>query len=283
MGWTFPNKEISKHSTQVAASRAVQSKIQIGGHRPKPVVLTPVIDPEHSLSAAEVTDLANQLLRGITKAVSMWCSMARFQNITIHGPVANAGPGCLTGIPLGVALRNQPEFLQTHAMKRSIADAVLLSVSECFEVWQSYVTVPAILWYPNFAAVPAPVAPPTPNLPTTLQVCVSAYQFKLTSSSEIKTAINQHLPEELRSQLAVFSKKMAESLSSAFNLWLSVSVVTNVMGTGTVPAFRPPAVPSGPVVGGYTVPTPSNLANAAPLIMMPVSQITSGAVLGASV
>jgi len=50
------------------------------------------------------------------------------------------------------------------------------------------------------------------------------------------------------------NESLCEAIGDAFeksvNLWKVSTMVTNVMGTGPVPTFAPPYVPTGPVVGG---------------------------------
>ena len=54
---------------------------------------------------------------------------------------------------------------------------------------------------------------------------------------------------------------VAFGFERAFQVWVPSQMVMNVMGTGPVPAFAPPYVPVGPVVGGTGTQTSGSLVS----------------------
>jgi hypothetical protein len=116
------------------------------------------------------------------------------------------------------------------------------------------VKVAGMPWYPAFAAMPSPVAPPVPNVPcpfaalTQVPVSISMDVMKL------------QMVGMLGDPTAPFHAQLFEAICDAFeksyNLWKVSTMVTNVIGTGPVPTFAPPYVPVGPVVGGIGMMTP---------------------------
>jgi hypothetical protein len=109
----------------------------------------------------------------------------------------------------------------------------------------SSISVPGLPWYPAFAAMPAPVAPPLPNVPCPL-VALTMSRAQL-GATMLKTtmAAQSSVPDHQ----ALFGA-IAEAFSKVLDLWLASTLVTNVLGTGPVPSFAPPYVPVGPVIGG---------------------------------
>jgi hypothetical protein len=109
-------------------------------------------------------------------------------------------------------------------------------------------------WYPAFAALPSPVAPPTPNVPCPFAALV---QVPVSISCNV---LKMQMVAQLADPQAPFAPELFEAISDAFekcyNLWKVSTMVTNVLGTGPVPTFAPPYVPVGPVVGGIGTMTP---------------------------
>ncbi len=117
--------------------------------------------------------------------------------------------------------------------------------------WLSYtstIKVTGMPWYPAFAAVPSPVAPPVPNVPCPV---IALTQVTTTVSASI---MKQQMIGQLGDPKAQYHKELFDAITSAFEkvfqIWQASTMVGNVMGTGPVPTFAPPYVPVGPVVGG---------------------------------
>ncbi len=117
--------------------------------------------------------------------------------------------------------------------------------------WLSYtatIKVPGLPWYPAFAAMPSPVAPPTPNIP-----CPVVTLTQVTAPI-MPDLLKTQMVGMLADPMAPFHDKLFEAICDGFDkcfkIWQASTMVTNVLGTGPVPTFAPPYVPVGPVVGG---------------------------------
>jgi hypothetical protein len=113
--------------------------------------------------------------------------------------------------------------------------------------------VPGLPWYPAFAAMPSPVAPPTPNVPGPIAMLTMA--SAVVSKVALKNAMVFKHAGASRVDQNLY-EALAEAFEQAFQLWKVSTMVTNVLGTGPVPTFAPPYVPVGPVVGGVGGMTP---------------------------
>jgi hypothetical protein len=147
----------------------------------------------------------------------------------------------LTPLILSSAPKSTPQELKyTKAISQTIGTA-----------WTSYtasIKVPGLPWYPAFASVPSPVAPPMPNVP--MPVVALTQAAALVSQSALKSQMIANLGESDAFHHKELFDCIAGSFEKCFQIWQVSTMVTNVMGTGPVPTFAPPAVPVGPVVMG---------------------------------
>jgi hypothetical protein len=208
--------------------------------------------------------VVNAVVSGTQTALVLWKATARFQGITITGPMAMGGPGCLVGTSLSVFILSQPQIASLTGDDRLVAIAAAQGVGDVFKHWQSSVTVPGLPWYPSFAMFPAPAAPPTPNIPTPLIMLPSAGKGALTSPAALQAAMASQLGPDVKARdtsgkhtqtLAV----IAAQLGGFFAGWLGSQMVANVLGRGPVPMFAPPLIPAGPVQGGSILPSGGHL------------------------
>jgi hypothetical protein len=187
---------------------------------------------------AEQLDLVDRLCDAVAEAFATWQSAAMLIGVVIAGPTAVGGQVVappLEPLILANGPRNNPDEQRATQTVASVTSQAMLR-------WSASVKAPGLPWYPSFAAVPAPIAPPTPNVPTPLMAMVS------------DVAAFQGLgPQAGDSPAAV---AVLGALGTAFNIWTAATLVTNVLGTGPVPTFAPPYVPVGPVVGGVGNMTP---------------------------
>ncbi|MDX1654440.1 MAG: hypothetical protein R3310_04430 [Candidatus Competibacteraceae bacterium] len=209
---------------------------------------------------ADSGSLRNALVKAVKDAKDQWKIQAHFRNITIHAVSAIGTPGCLTGPDLEYLILQTPEVKSLSGLAEAVAEAVAEGVDEAFDRWRSKVTVPGLPWYPAFAAWPGPEAPPTPNVPFPLISCVSAQVTAITVPSNLKSAMYDALPEELkRPEIVPLLDQLATLLAAHFGPWLASQQVSLVMGRGPVPSFAPPFVPVGPVVNGSIIEAPRHL------------------------
>jgi hypothetical protein len=164
--------------------------------------------------------------------------------IVITGPTASIGQ--VVGPPWTPLILAQGP--KTSPMLLKYTNVVANVIGTAWMTFTATIKVPGMPWYPAFAALPSPIAPPTPNIPcpvaalTQVPVSISANVLKM------------QMVGQLADPMAPYHQELFESISDAFeksyNTWKVSTMVTNVLGTGPVPTFAPPYVPVGPVVGG---------------------------------
>lgn len=219
------------------------------------------LDKEAQIKALATDANREKLLSAVKYGIDMWRLQARFSNISIMGQTAIGNPGCLLGPELNPWIVQAPSVYNTSGYFKTLATAVANGVANNFKQWQDFVTVPGLPWYPLFAAFPGPFAPPTPNIPMPLIVCVSQNQNKLMSPTQMESAIKAALPSEfLLWEMDLFYFSLFGAIANHFTTWLCSQQVMMVMGMGPVPTFNPPYVPLGAVVNGYVIPSPGHLA-----------------------
>lgn len=173
-----------------------------------------------------------------------------FTNVEINGPFATGMQGCLAapnieGFMLS-KLYNQVENESDLEMARAVSKVV----SKHLKYWKEQFMLPQVHWYPAYAFVPSPIAPPMPNIPTPLNQYPTIGEYFLTNEDIILLEVMRELPSEMdndanRAIVSSFSSTVTEY----FDYWLNTSYLTNVIGTGFVPGFRPPFSMGGPVKG----------------------------------
>lgn len=192
--------------------------------------------------------------KAISGAVGTWQPLAMFAGLKINSVTAIGTPGCLRGPSL------EPFIISACPLgtdwERKMSKAVAAGVSEAWEGYIHSVTVPGMPWYPSFAAVPAPMAPPTPNVPSPLITLPQQSAKRVQSAAE--DAITRKAKSLSGAEL--IAKAIAAGLGMALPIWVGSVVIRNVLGKGPVPAFAPPYVPVGPVVMGDNLPVPGHLA-----------------------
>jgi hypothetical protein len=133
-------------------------------------------------------------------------------------------------------------------MEMKYTNAIATAIGNGWLTWQSSIKVPGLTWYPAFAAFPAPVAPPMPNIPMPLVTLVSV------DASLAPGALKGMMMGTFGDPTALHAADLFDAVSQAFNsvfmTYKLSTIVKNVLGTGPIPTFAPPIVPAGPVVGG---------------------------------
>jgi hypothetical protein len=219
-----------------------------------PLFLPASMNKYHTDAQKMHIDKIGSFIDGICSAIcsawGQWQSMATMVGVVINAVTATGGQ--IVGPPwTPLILASAPK---TTPMLMKYSTAVAQTIGTAWLTFTSTVKVTGMPWYPAFAALPSPVAPPTPNIPcpfaalTQVPVSISANVLKM------------QMIAALGDPTAPFHKELFESIADAFektyNLWKVSTMVTNVLGTGAVPTFAPPYVPVGPVVGGVGTMTP---------------------------
>ena len=185
----------------------------------------------------------DKISAAICSAWSAWQSTAVMVGVLINGPVAVGGQ--VVGPPWTPLIVAQGPSQNPEAVKMTRTIASVLGTA--WLTFTATLKVTGMPWYPAFAAIPSPVAPPMPNIPCP----VAALTMVTTSiSKELLTAQMVGMDGSSSGEHKRLYAAIADAFEKIFNLWKSSTLVTNVLGTGPVPTFAPPYVPVGPVVSG---------------------------------
>ena len=231
-------------------------------------------DPQsyHASTASTMTKtykkFISTMLSAVEYAFNIWKATFKFSGLKINGPVAVGSTGCLKSdqkfFDLFKTYPGHVEFM-TGKHYAKWRDAVGKGVEKCLNKYFDNVMVPALPWYPAFAAFPGPVAPPMPNIPWPLISCPSTGLTDITTSAPIKKAILDEFDDGVAEKNhddihETIFEAIASSLSIGFLTWVSTQFINLVMANGNIPTFAPPVVPVGPVVNGQNIATPGHIA-----------------------
>lgn len=186
----------------------------------------------------------------LCSAWSQWQTAASMVGFVVTGPMVSAGQ--IVGPPMGPLFLASAPKSSPQELKYSMAIMQALDLG-----WTTFLAtvkaVPPLPFYPAYAAVPTPVAPPMPNVPVPfaafLQVPVSI------SCDVMKMAMFGNLGDPT----APYALNLFEAISFAFeqcyNVWKGTTMVNNVMAiaSGGTPITPIPAVGTAMMPpGGFT-------------------------------
>jgi hypothetical protein len=177
--------------------------------------------------------------------VDQWRLDAELRDVRIVGGLAIGPAGALRS-STGFAATIRGRLIHAHAPE-PLADALSEAIWQAWKSWADGVTIPSLPWYPAFFAWPGPVAPPMPNTPCPLTLCVSS-GIDAMLPSQLAAAITVRLsgPAIAGSEAGIGT--LARQVSAAFMQWLAGTHVMMAMGSGTTAAALP-FMPLGPVHG----------------------------------
>jgi hypothetical protein len=188
--------------------------------------------------------------QGVREAFPAWNRNARLLHIVINGPKATGGS---VDYPSNLKLNLSARMVASGAPPEMV-DRFMGALADAVQKWASSIRVPGLPWYPSFAAMPVPEAPPTPNTPmpfvTLQQDRTSLAPAFIAATLNGRVGEPATWPEGAR-VISDFCGWFAAGLNQA----IAASQVTQIMGRGPVPTFAPPYVPVGPVVGGDVINT----------------------------
>ncbi len=199
--------------------------------------------------SGQTDDVVAKVVSATKSAHSTWRASATFHGVTIMASTAIGNAGCLSGPNLGPLIQGISASIGPNG---HIAKAAADGIGASFASFQGGVTIAALPWYPSFASVPLPAAPPTPNIPTPLAAS-STNSGAITSSGVLQSAMSGRLAVPVPGADAKFAA-IASQVAAYFSSWLAGAQIRNVLGQGPVPTFAPPFIPVGPVVNGSTLP-----------------------------
>jgi hypothetical protein len=195
-------------------------------------------------------DFIDGTCSAICSAWSTWQSSAVLTGVMVNAVTASGGS--VVGPPWTPLILAQAPM--TTPMLAKYSQVIASVIGQGWLSFASTILVPGLPWYPVFATVPAPIAPPMPNTP------VPVAMLTMVDASIQASTLSNQMYGQLGDTKAPFAQALFDSISQAFyqmyTQWKMTTMVTNVLGTGPVPTFAPPFVPVGPVVGGVANMTP---------------------------
>lgn len=215
---------------------------------PPGLLLPASVNKYHCDTARTISDGFQSFIDGICDAIcsawGQWQSSAALVGVIINAVTAAGGQ--VVGPPLTPLIMAGAPKATPQELKYSNAIAQALGLG-----WTAYtasIKVPGLPWYPAFAAVPSPVAPPMPNVPVPV---IALVQVTVpVSKNVLKAQMIGFLGDPTALHHVELFDGIADAFEKCFQIWQVATLVTNVLGTGPVPTFAPPIVPVGPVVGG---------------------------------
>jgi hypothetical protein len=193
------------------------------------------------------------------RGVNAWIVGARIRGGIVQGPNAELTPGSLTS-----ATSLEPLLLQgLHGAKVPSAVAQLLAkeLGGAWNAWAAGFSMSLPGAYPKLAAVPGPMAPPTPagrSFP--MMQSRSAGEHRLLAATlvpRLQPALRRLAgPDSALADKAVL--ELAKWVESSFREWKLTAQIAGVMGKGPIPTYAPPYVPVGPVVMGDNLSAPGH-------------------------
>lgn len=187
---------------------------------------------------AKIGDFIDKTCSAICSAWSQWQTMATFSAFVVAGPVVSVG--ILAGPPLEpLILASAP---MTTPMLAKYSMAVASTMSNAFTAWQLTVKCPGLPFYPAYAAVPTPVAPPVPNMPFPLVAFTSMQN--LVSKDMLKPQMIAALGDPQAPFHPQLFESIATGIETCFTTWLASTMVNNVLAiaSGGTPISPIPAV-----------------------------------------
>ena len=209
-------------------------------------------DVDNQKSAHDLyTALFDGIIDAIECAFNLYRQSAGLVDVQIQAVTATGGR--LQGPALDGLIARAPSVAGWLGWKAVVRDAVAKGMERQWSALASSVMVPGLPWYPTFAAFPAPMAPPTPNIPTPF--IALPHDAMATSVQNLKAAMCSALHGSVAYHTEFFDS-IATGLQLSLQMWKASQMVALVMGKGPIPTFAPPYVPVGPVVGGTILPGP---------------------------
>jgi hypothetical protein len=182
----------------------------------------------------------------ICSAWSQWQNVASFTGFVVAGPMVTVGQ--LVGPPLlPLILASAPK---ATPMQTKYTNVIATVISNAWLAFTGTVKSPGLPFYPAYAAVPTPVAPPMPNVPFPIGTFI---QVPVTITA---AALKREMMAMLGDPQAPHAPQLFESIGTAFeqcyNTWKGTTMVTNVMAvaTGGTPVSPIPAAGSATMPPG---------------------------------
>lgn len=250
----FKSSKARKPSVSPFAANSPATKLSRPGTSSNgPSSSNPEPDGSESSDVPGLT-VSNQDIINVVEDALETFKMNATLEVQIHGGNAHSVPGSLNGPGMRNLIKHNPyaiAFSQgpNNRLNKDYFDLVADIIGQRFDFWLSTFHVPPQLWYPMYSFLPMPAAPPSMNIPAMLINMGYSRNF-LTSVSGIRSELRSRMNSDLRDVVQESQiDGISADLSFLFGNWLQTDVVSNILGSGQVPGFKPPFSFGGPVIG----------------------------------
>jgi hypothetical protein len=175
----------------------------------------------------------------ICGAWGQWQTMCAASGFVVTGPVVTVG--MFMGPPMGeLMFANGAPMSTPNQMKYTNVISSVIG-----QQWEAYIMslkCPGLPFYPAYAALPTPVAPPMPNIPFPIMQFVGA--TPLVQATTLKPLMIAQLGDPQAPFMSQLFESIATGFEQCFTIWQTSTLVTNVMAiaTGGTPISPLPAV-----------------------------------------
>jgi hypothetical protein len=175
----------------------------------------------------------------------VWFADSEVRGGRVDGAIGELTPGSVRSA--GFFRQTMWTAMVSGGANQLIAAGFSDAVCQCWKAWFDGYEV--TLEYPSLAAVEHAFAPPVANKPMHLSKGKPAADWlgEASLSAAIELALLAFVAEPGMHEAC---DEFAAWFSDRFSRWHSAALLMNVLASGPVPSYAPPAVPHGPVVGG---------------------------------
>ena len=194
------------------------------------------------------------------QSVNEWIIASYVQGGWVRGPNAELTPGSLkSSVDIEQRLG---QALAAGQVPAAIARALAKELGDAWRAWADGFRLSMAGAYPKLAAVPGPMAPPTPASGAyPISRGTSAGEHRLSAamlSPRLVSVLQRHAGRDTPG-LDNAVKELTSWVEASFRDWKLSAQVVGVMGKGPIPSFAPPYVPVGPVVMGDNISGPGHV------------------------
>ena len=194
------------------------------------------------------------------QSVNDWIIGSYVQGGSVRGPNAELTAGSLKS-----SVDIEQRLMQALTIERvpaPIAQTLAKELGGAWRAWAEGFTLSLPGAYPKLAAVPGPMAPPTPASGAfPLARGMSAGEHRLSAamlSPRLITALRAPAGRDVAGLDGAINE-LASWVEASFRDWKLTAQVVVVMGKGPIPSYAPPYVPVGPVVMGDNISGPGHV------------------------
>ena len=194
------------------------------------------------------------------QSVNDWIVASYVQGGRVSGPNAQLTPGSLkSGVDIEQRLS---QALTLARVPAPVGQALARELGGAWRAWADGFQLTLAGAYPKLAAVPGPVAPPTPAagaFPISRGTSLSENRLSAAMLSPRLVSALRPLAGRDTSGLDKAVTDLASWVEGSFRDWKLSAQVVGVMGKGPIPSYAPPYVPVGPVVMGDNISAPGQV------------------------